>query len=81
VPENLLRRPVFWTVGGLNAGAEKGEGIWKSNFQLAGAAGLKVNTERLQCLHFPSVTVPEELADWIGECVEKVKIDCNCPES
>ena len=71
--ENLLRRPIFWTVGALNPGLEKEEGIWKSNFELAREAGLKVNRERLRCLHFPSVTVPEDLAVWIGECVEKVK--------
>lgn len=72
VKENLLKRPLFWTVGGLNTGADKGEGAWKSNFELASAAGLEVNTERLHCLHFPSVTIPEELAAWIEECVGKM---------
>lgn len=73
VPANLQRRPIFWTVGSLNPGVELGEGFWKSNFEVARAAGLKIEIERLRCLHFPSVTVPEELAGWIGECVGKVK--------
>lgn len=73
VPGNLQKRPIFWTVGSLNEGAELGEGRWKTNFEVTRAAGLKVNVERLRCLHFPSVTVPEELVGWIGECVEKVK--------
>ena len=73
VPANLQRRPVFWTVGSLNQGAEMGQGAWKSNFEVTRAAGLKVDVERLKCLHFPSVTVPEELAGWIEECVGKVK--------
>ena len=73
VPANLQKRPIFWTVGSLNPGAELGEGAWKSNFELSRAANLKVDVERLRCLHFPSVTVPEELVGWIGECVEKVK--------
>lgn len=73
VPTNLQKRPIFWTVGGLNPGAEVGGGSWKSNFELAKAAGLKVNVERLKCLHFPSVTVPEDLVGWITECIGKVK--------
>lgn len=71
-PENLLRRPIFWTVGSLNEGADKGEGIWKRDFEAANAAGLRVEMKRLNCLHFPSVTVPEPLADWISECVESL---------
>ena len=73
VPANLQQRPIFWTVGSLNEGADLGEGFWKSNFELASAASLKIRVERLRCLHFPSVTVPEELVEWIKECVEKVK--------
>lgn len=72
VPANLQKRPIFWTVGSLNPGAELGEGAWKSNFEVARAAGLKVDVERLKCLHFPSVTVPENLVGWIRECVGKV---------
>ncbi len=73
IPANLQRRPIFWTVGSLNPGAEVGEGFWKSDFEVAGKAGLEINVERLKCLHFPSVTVPEELVGWIGECVGRVE--------
>ena len=72
-PENLQRRPIFWTVGSLNPGVEKEEGFWKTDFEIAKAAGLNVDRERLRCLHFPSVTVPDELAGWIKECVQSVK--------
>ena len=73
VPANLQQRPIFWTVGSLNPGAGVGEGVWKSNFEVARAAGMKVDAERLRCMHFPSVTVPDELVGYIGECVGKVK--------
>jgi len=73
MPEALLQRPLFWTVGALNPGAKEGVGNWESDFRIAKEAGLKIDVERLHCLHFPSVTVPEELSDWIGECVEAVK--------
>jgi len=72
-PQALQQRPLFWTVGALNPGAKQGGGAWGSNFRVAKEAGLKVNVERLQCLHFPSVTVPKELSEWIGECVERVE--------
>lgn len=73
VPADLQQRPIFWTVGSLNPGVEFGEGVWKRDFEVARAAGLKVDVERLKCLHFPSVTVPEELVGWIGDCIGKVK--------
>ena len=72
-PANLQKRPIFWTVGGLNPGAEVGEGFWKSNFEVSKAAGLKVDVERLKCLHLPNITIPEQLEGWIKECVESVK--------
>ncbi|KAK5078207.1 hypothetical protein LTR64_003386 [Lithohypha guttulata] len=72
-PKNLQQRPIFWTVGGLNPGVEHEDGAWKQNFEMARAAGLEVNTKRLNCLHFPAVTVPEDTADWIRESVAKVK--------
>lgn len=71
-PENLRQRPIFWTVGSLNPGAGTEEGIWKSNFNMARQAGLKVNNKVLRSLHFPSVTVPEDLAAWIEDCISKV---------
>lgn len=66
-PELLQKRPVFWTVGGLN----KNSIMWKENFNVAGLAGLKIDTDALQSLHFPSVTVPEQLVAWIDKCVKK----------
>ena len=73
VPANLHKRPIFWTVGSLNQGAEVGEGFWKSNFEVSKSAGLKVDVERLRCLHLPNITIPEQLVGWIEECVGKVK--------
>lgn len=74
-PENLKRRPIFWTVGGLREGAERGEGDWKTGFEIAKEAGLEVNIQRLRCAHFPTVTIPEETAAWIDECVSKVEMN------
>lgn len=71
-PENLKRRPIFWTVGSLNADSENQNGVWKRNFEMAKKAGLTVENKTLNCLHFPSVTVPEELAKWIEDCVDSV---------
>ena len=73
VPANLHKRPIFWTVGSLNQGIESGEGFWKSNFEVSRAAGLKIDIERLRCLHLPNITIPEQLVGWIEECVGKVK--------
>ena len=73
VPANLQQRPIFWTVGSLNQGIESGEGFWKSNFEVSKAAGLKIDIERLRCLHLPNITIPEQLVGWIEECVGKVK--------
>ena len=64
-------RPVFWTVGSLSEGVEKGEGYWGPDFAWAEKLGLKVDRERLRCKHFPGVTVPEETARWIAECDRK----------
>lgn len=70
VPQNLTRRPIFWTTGALNG---SDGGIWSSNLQLASAAGLEVDTKRLNCLHFPALSVTEDQAAWIKECIEQVK--------
>jgi len=67
-PEILTRRPVFWTVGALSS-----KEIWGRNWEFAEKAGLKVNAEVLECLHFPHVTIPEKLVDWIRDCIEEVK--------
>lgn len=60
-------------VGGLNQGAVDGRGMWEADFVAAERAGLKVNIDRLKCLHFPAVTIPEDTALWVQECVESVK--------
>lgn len=72
-PENLQRRPIFWTVGSLNENPEAEGSLWKSDFELASKAGLTVHVDKLNSLHFPSVTVPEQLAAWIDDCVRSVK--------
>ncbi len=66
-PENLKRRPVFWTVGAMSR-----KDFWPTNFELAESAGLEVNTTALNCMHFAYVTVPEQTTKWIVECVGKV---------
>lgn len=67
-PEILTRRPVFWTVGALSS-----KEVWSRNWEFAEKAGLEVNAEVLECLHFPHVTIPEKLVDWIRNCIEQVK--------
>lgn len=69
--ENLKVRPVFWTIGALRISDEVGMKSWGHNIEIAKEAGLTVETERLKCKHLPNVTIPEELAGWIGECVGK----------
>lgn len=72
-PENLRRRSIFWTVGALNASENGVPVVWKSNIEKASAAGLSVNTTRLNSLHFPALTVPDDMAGWIIECIGQVK--------
>ena len=72
-PENLTKRPIFWTVGSLNEGIEHEEGFWKLNFELAKEAGLEVNKTALECLHFPAVSIPEDTAKWIDQCIRQIK--------
>lgn len=67
-PENLKKRPIFWTVGGLSDVDN-----WKQDFDVAEAAGIEIRTDVLKSLHFPYVSVPEQLAQWIGECIGKVQ--------
>lgn len=66
--ENLKKRPIFMTVGSLNQ-----SGIWDSSWDVAKRGGFEVRTDVLHCLHFPAVTVPESLRDWIMDCIGKVK--------
>ncbi|OQO12247.1 hypothetical protein B0A48_02888 [Cryoendolithus antarcticus] len=64
--ENLKKRPIFWTVGGMSDSK-----IWQQDFDVAGKAGIQVRTDVLHCMHFPYVSIPEKTADWIIECVEQ----------
>jgi len=58
-PEELQRRPVTWTIGGLTP-AER----FFDNVVTAHAAGIQLGL--LQCKHFPQVSIPEVLANHIG---------------
>lgn len=73
--EQLTQRPIFWTVGGLNPAfmLQDEKQMWAKNIHVAKSAGLVVNCKRLMCLHFPHVTIPNDLADWILECTGSVK--------
>jgi len=66
--ENLQKRPIFWTVGGLS-----GRDHFAKDFEVAEKAGIEVRTDVVNCLHFPYVTVPDRLAEWMVECVRKVE--------
>jgi pimeloyl-ACP methyl ester carboxylesterase len=58
--EELPRRPVTWTIGGLTPAA-----VCFENIVIAHNAGLQVGL--LMCKHFPQVTIPDLLADHIGK--------------
>ena len=59
-PEDLRRRPVTWTIGGLTPAA-----AFLGNVAAAYAAGIQVGL--LMCKHFPQVSIPEVLADHISK--------------
>jgi pimeloyl-ACP methyl ester carboxylesterase len=56
--EELQRRPVTWTIGGLTPAARS-----FSNVVMAHTAGIEIAL--LMCRHFPQVSIPEVLADHI----------------
>lgn len=56
--DELRRRPVTWTIGGLTPAAR-----FFSNVVTAHAAGIQIGL--LMCRHFPQVSIPEVLADHI----------------
>lgn len=64
----LKQRPLYWTVGGLS---DLDSPLWKPNFEVAEKIGLKINTDSLRSSHFPQVTIPERLAEWIIDCISK----------
>lgn len=72
-PENLIRRPVFWTVGSLNEDVEREQGLWKLDFEIARKAGLTIDKTTLDCLHFPSVSIPDVTARWIDKCIRQAR--------
>jgi pimeloyl-ACP methyl ester carboxylesterase len=56
--DELRRRPVTWTIGGLTPAAR-----FFSNVLTAHAAGIQIGL--LMCRHFPQVSIPDVLADHI----------------
>jgi hypothetical protein len=58
-PEELRRRPVTWTIGGLTPAEE-----FFDNVVTAHAAGIPLGL--LRCRHFPQVSIPDVLAAHIG---------------
>jgi pimeloyl-ACP methyl ester carboxylesterase len=59
-PEELRRRPVTWTIGGLTPAA-----AFFDNVLTAQAAGIPIGL--LMCKHFPQVSIPDALADHISK--------------
>jgi pimeloyl-ACP methyl ester carboxylesterase len=59
VPEELRRRPVTWTIGGLSPAF-----MFFDNVLTAQAAGIPIGL--LMCKHFPQVSIPDALAEHIG---------------
>ncbi|KAH8669506.1 Alpha/Beta hydrolase protein [Tricladium varicosporioides] len=62
--EELTKRPVTWTVGGLNEFR-----VWWPNVVRAKEAGIEMSL--LNAKHFPHVSVPEEFAEHIKVSAEK----------
>lgn len=58
-PDELRRRPVTWTIGGLTRAA-----TFHWNVVAGHAAGIEVGL--LMCMHFPQVSIPEALATHIA---------------
>lgn len=62
--DELRRRPVTWTIGGLTPAAR-----FFSNVVMAHGAGIQI--ELLVCKHFPQVSIPEALTDHISRAAER----------
>jgi pimeloyl-ACP methyl ester carboxylesterase len=60
--EELRRRPITWTIGGLTPAAR-----FFSNTVMAHAAGIDIGL--LMCRHFPQVSIPEVLSDHIRKAI------------
>lgn len=63
-PEELQRRSITWTIGGLTEAAK-----FFNNVLAAHAAGIAVGL--LMCKHFPQVSIPEALADHISKAARE----------
>ncbi|KAE9373353.1 alpha/beta-hydrolase [Stipitochalara longipes BDJ] len=61
--EEVMTKPVFWTVGALST-----MGAWFDNVVVACETGIKIGM--LPCRHFPQVSIPERLAEYIRECCQ-----------
>ena len=61
--EELRRRPVTWTIGGLTPAAR-----FFSNVVTTYAAGIQIGL--LMCKHFPQVSIPEVLVDQSARSLE-----------
>lgn len=66
-PENLNKRPLFCTIGGLSV-----HEMWRPFFTASEQAGIKVDTEVLRSGHFPAVTIPEETARYVWWSIKTV---------
>ena len=64
--ENVMKAPLFWTVGGSTA-----PGIFDLDDPVGKSLGVEVRHDVLNCKHFPAITIPEETASWILECIAK----------
>ena len=62
-PEELRRRPVTWTIGGLTPAA-----AFHWNTLAGAAAGVEVGL--LMCMHFPQVSIPDVLAAHIADAAQ-----------
>ncbi|KUJ08395.1 alpha/beta-hydrolase [Mollisia scopiformis] len=67
VKDNTKR--ISWSVGGQSHMA-----FFFENVVLASKCGIDV--QLLDCKHFPQVTLPDKLAQWIKSCCEKAEANC-----
>ncbi len=61
--EEVMSKPVHWTVG-----SKSTMGAWFDNVVLATETGIKIGL--LPCRHFPQVSIPEKLAEYIRACCQ-----------
>ena len=61
--EEVMTKPVFWTVGALST-----MGAWFDNVVMACDSGIRIGM--LPCRHFPQVSIPEKLVEYILVCCQ-----------